>query len=508
MPHTRATGESTKAREQRAVQRACKKVIKKEPVHSVPKKTGLAACTKTGVEGLKEILAGYNAAHALIEGHLDRIVQLGRGDDMSAQEHEDKLYSIIEDIWSASDDWDTHAHEKHKLEERLSTRIMEMWQQLSYWVVDYGEKAAMDVSADITVLRSACIASRDYTDLANLTDQMSDYGRRTYAKCMRMQKLARHYDDKIHAMLGEVLGTELCTLNASDHFTLDFLVSRHVSCGPLMLAWCEAWPRARRDAMKIMIKTNIATSLQAYVATQTIAAPVPQAAAPAAVSSDTSVQFTASSDSPPFITAHVLNQVNNLIKDITELGFAEDEDAEIHWDTLHSIISKIWDIVKNYPAYVDAVELLLVNAIRGTWHELNHGIVVFGKQSAWGASDKDMAVRLRSQCMDSRDFAALADHPATSGTVATSGSGDYQTCMNLQKIVRNYNDAILAMLQGALKNTKHEYVLARADHKTLEFLNSRIAPENGLMLAWCEAWPSERRAAMKDKIVAKIRELF
>ena len=236
-----------------------------------------------------------------------------------------------------------------------------------------------------------------------------------------------------------------------------------------------------------------------------------------AAASQAAAQGTTSDDSrPSVLTEHVMQQLNDKMDALKALGSGNYTTLDQHLAKVENIIAEIANIARGLPSYtMVSIEEKMCNALHTMLWQLNHGIVFFGDRATPGKNQRYWSDRLqhhRAEFMAKLDYTKLKE--VYHYTDHMDECNDcYRHCMMLQAVVRAYNAKIFAVLHEVLDNTPGKGLLTInghmcEDHQTLAFLISRTKPSHGLMFAWCEAWPVDRRAAMKMKIRNDLEKIY
>ena len=244
------------------------------------------------------------------------------------------------------------------------------------------------------------------------------------------------------------------------------------------------------------------------------AAPLAAAQVTGAAASLAAAQVTTSHDSPPVLTEQVMQQLNDLSVTLRGMGSGNDTTFDQHLAKVENIVAEIAKIARDHPLHMNFFEECVSRDLHTMWRQLNHGIVFYGDKSTENSKhEHEQLEDHRAKCLANRDYTDLEEVHHYTDRMDAERIGFYRYCRKLQAAARAYNAKIFAVLHEVLDNTSGKGLLTInghmcKDHQTLEFLISRSEPSHGLMLAWCEAWPDDRRAAMKKKIHDDMRRLY
>ena len=244
------------------------------------------------------------------------------------------------------------------------------------------------------------------------------------------------------------------------------------------------------------------------------AAPLAAAQVTGAAASLAAAQVTTSHDSPPVLTEQVMQQLNDLSVTLRGMGSGNDTTFDQHLAKVENIVAEIAKIARDHPLRMNFFEECVSRDLHTMWRQLNHGIVFYGDKSTENSKhEHEQLEDHRAKCLANRDYTDLEEVHHYTDRMDAERIGFYRYCRKLQAAARAYNAKIFAVLHEVLDNTSGKGLLTInghmcKDHQTLEFLISRSEPSHGLMLAWCEAWPDDRRAAMKKKIHDDMRRLY
>lgn len=203
---------------------------------------------------------------------------------------------------------------------------------------------------------------------------------------------------------------------------------------------------------------------------------------------------------PAMLITQSLSQINDKIEHLRDMGSGDHTIFRQHLRSIEAIIAEIRILIQGLPSHVvDEIEKEMSIALHKMRLHLRHGIVFFGDGSVPGPFCCD---DLRAECLYRLDYTDF-ERCGYTCQMNKAKIASYRLCMALQAAARAFDDKILAVLHEVLDNSRYRC----KDRWTLEFLISRCEPSHGLMLAWCEAWPHERRVAMKKKIADDLRML-